>query len=193
MKVYHGTILADALNIANHGVDLQKSKKFLDFGKGFYTTPDYEMAKNMAKRSAAYKKTKYCPENLFPAILTFEYNENTCLDIKKFHQEDMEWAKFILYHRLPIELSDQLNLFQNHRDIQYAHETQMYDIIIGGTADGDIARIASALRYGTILPKDYSIDLRDFLKDDGKSYGTQIVFCTEKALSCINYIKCDKV
>ena len=186
VKVYHGTILSHALNIADKGINLRKSKNYLDFGKGFYTTPDYEMAKNMAKRVAAYEKTKYSPDNLYPTVVTFEYEEDSQMNIKIFPREDMSWAKFILSNRLPIEIANKLNLPKNK-------SSEQYDIIIGGTADGDIAYIASGLRYGTILPEDYYIDLKDFLKYDGKSYGQQIVFCTEKALSCIEYIKCDKV
>ena len=66
-----------------------------------------------------------------------------------------------------------------------------YDIILGGTADGRVSQITSGLRYGKIIPEEYELILDDFLKDSGKSYGTQIVFCTKESLSCINYIKCD--
>ena len=48
MEVYHGTILNFALNIEENGIDLTKSNEYLDFGRGFYVTPDKKMAENMA-------------------------------------------------------------------------------------------------------------------------------------------------
>ena len=66
-----------------------------------------------------------------------------------------------------------------------------YDIIIGGTADGNIATIAADLRYEKLQIESFQLDLSMFLKTDGTSYGTQITFCTQKALSCIKYVDCD--
>lgn len=186
MQVFHGTILSHAFNIIDKGIDLNKSKNFLDFGKGFYTTPDYEMAKDMANRVAAYAMKNYRLENPFPAVVAFEYTPDSQMNIKEFMKEDTDWAEFILSNRLPSEIARQMNLPKNNSE-------QQYDIIIGGTADGDVASIASRLRYKMLLPHEYIINVNDFLKSDGKSYGQQIVFCTEKALSCIEYIKCDKV
>ena len=63
--------------------------------------------------------------------------------------------------------------------------------MIGETADGNIATIASDLRTGKASTDDFEINVSDFLKDNGETYGKQIVFCTEEALSCIKYIKYD--
>ena len=94
MEVYHGTILNFALNIKENGIDLTKSNRYLDFGRGFYVTPDKIMAENMAKRVAVrYFRTM---KNPILAVVTFEYNENIDLKIKKFNDTDIEWAKFIL-------------------------------------------------------------------------------------------------
>lgn len=179
MKVYHGTTLKYAIDICNNGIDLSKSNVHLDFGRGFYVTPDFEMAKNMAYRVSARER-----QNIFPAVLCFEYTENLELKYKKFDYENIEWAKFIMANRVSDNIAKELGLLDNN--IEFG-----YDIIIGGTADGGVANIASDLRYGKISPQDYKLKLSDFLKEDGNSYGTQIVFCTEKSLSCIEYIKCD--
>ncbi|MBO5371925.1 MAG: DUF3990 domain-containing protein [Lachnospiraceae bacterium] len=181
MKVYHGTILNYAVSICNDGIDLNKSNMYLDFGRGFYVTPDIKMAKNMAYRVWARKKQA---KNIFPAIVSFEYKENLELNYRKFEYEDVEWAKFIMANRVSDKIAYELGLMDNNRDFRY-------DIIIGGTADGAIANIASDLRYGRMQPENYKLKLSDFLKEDASSYGTQIVFCTEEALSCIEYIKCD--
>ena len=181
MRVYHGTTLSHAFNICDNGIDLSKSNMYLDFGRGFYVTPDIEMAKNMAYRVSARKPQV---KNIFPAVITFEYKENLELNYKKFECEDVKWAKFIMANRVSDKIANELGLMDSNTDFRY-------DIIIGGTADGSVANIASDLRYGRISSSNYKLDLADFLKEDGNSYGTQIVFCTEKALSCIEYIKCD--
>lgn len=48
---YHGTNESSALNICEHGIDFTKSKKELDFGRGFYMTDD----KNVAKRGLRHR------------------------------------------------------------------------------------------------------------------------------------------
>lgn len=181
VRVYHGTILSHAVDICDNGIDLNKSNKYLDFGRGFYVTPDIEMAKNMAYRVWARERQG---KNMFPVVVVFEYRENLELNYKKFKYEDIEWAEFIMANRVSDEIASTLGLMDNNRDFRY-------DIIIGGTADGGVANIASDLRYGRVSTENYKLKLADFLKEDGSSYGTQIVFCTPKALSCIEYIKCD--
>lgn len=43
MKLYHGT------NMTFDKIDLRKSKPNKDFGQGFYLSPEYDQALNMAK------------------------------------------------------------------------------------------------------------------------------------------------
>lgn len=181
LKVYHGTTLGNAVDIYNNGIDLSKSNTYLDFGKGFYVTPNLEMAKNMAYRVSARDRQA---KSILPAVVYFEYTENIKLNYRKFEHEDMEWAKFIMANRVPDKIANELGLLDSNVDLKY-------DIIIGGIADGSVANIASDLRYGRISPHNYRLNLVDFLKEDGSSYGTQIVFCTQNSLSCIKYIKCD--
>lgn len=184
MILYHGTILQYALNICENGIDLTKSKNFLDFGKGFYTTSDYNMAKNMAFRVSLHKEKIMGVKKVFPTVISFEYEENVELNYKIFKQENIDWAKFVLANRLTTNIAHELGLTDNNYDFKY-------DIIMGGTADGNIATIASNLRYGRMKADEYILNLSDFLKENGSSYGTQIVFCTLKSLGCIKYKKCD--
>ena len=46
---YHGTNESSAHNICEHGIDFTKSKKELDFGRGFYMTDDKQVAKKRAQ------------------------------------------------------------------------------------------------------------------------------------------------
>lgn len=181
MLVYHGTSLSNAFNIQENGIDLYKSNDFLDFGKGFYVTPNLEMAKNMAYRVSSRTPRD---KNGLPTVVCFEYTEDVGMNYRKFENEDTEWAKFIMANRVTDEIAKEMGLFDSNRDFRY-------DIVVGGTADGNVASIASALRFGNKKPNEYQLALSDFLKEEGTSYGTQITFCTEKSLSCIKYIKFD--
>ena len=60
MKLYHGT------NIVFDKIDLQKSKPNKDFGQGFYLSPDYNQALNMANI-----KTEQLQEGE-PTVMEFE-------------------------------------------------------------------------------------------------------------------------
>ena len=73
MRVYHGTSLSNAINICNNGIDLSKSNKYLDFGRGFYVTPNKEMAKNMAYLVCARNPQQ---KNMLSEVICFEYNED---------------------------------------------------------------------------------------------------------------------
>ena len=62
MKLYHGTYLQfDA-------VDLSKSNKGKDFGKGFYLSDNYEQAHNLA----IFKSIQF---DTAPIVLPFEFDE----------------------------------------------------------------------------------------------------------------------
>jgi hypothetical protein len=46
---FHGTSLANAQKIRDHGIDLSKGSRYVDFGKGFYVTTDLNQARTWAK------------------------------------------------------------------------------------------------------------------------------------------------
>lgn len=185
MRVYHGTILTSAMNIYTNGINIKKSKRYLDFGEGFYTTTDYELARNMAIKVCLRESIRNPNKNIFPAVVTFDFRENSLLNIKKYEQNNIEWARFILFNRLNTNCIYKLGLSE--------YFNNEYDIIIGGISDGNIARTATDLRFGKLDLKDYIFELQDFLKDDGTSFGTQIVFKNEKSLSCIECVKYDTI
>ncbi len=90
MKLYHGTYLQfDA-------VDLSKSNKGKDFGKGFYLSDNYEQARNLA----VFKSIQF---DTAPIVLPFEFDErnltNGELKYARFDDYSLEWAEFILENR----------------------------------------------------------------------------------------------
>ena len=89
MKLYHGT------NKVFSEIDLMASKPNKDFGRGFYLSPDYEQALNMARI-----KTEQQQEGE-PIVMEFEVCETdmNTLRVLRFDEYSEDWAKFILANR----------------------------------------------------------------------------------------------
>ena len=173
IKLYHGTNQSSALSIINDGIDLSKSKKFLDFGPGFYMTDNIKKAKNWARRKAEVLNRRYMlSETIFNS-----------LKCKIFERRNSEWAYFIMVNRIgSVEVANQLNLSDHNLDAKY-------DIVIGEIADGSVSDIAFKIREN--IDEFNSFSLNDLLPDNGMYYGKQFSLHTSSALSCIISIKCD--
>lgn len=65
IKLYHGTNESSALSIVNDGIDLSKSKKYLDFGPGFYMTDDIKRRRS----GPAVKRTSQTSEWHYKKVL----------------------------------------------------------------------------------------------------------------------------
>lgn len=181
MKLYHGTVSSSALNIIDEGINLKCSQELLDFGRGFYTTPNKEHAIKTAKNKTLRYNRKYRKAEL-AAVIEFDYNENKELNIKEFSTHDREWVNFILANRMDIDTIQKNNITEHNKN-------QRYDIVKGEIADGCITQKAAQIRNNEI---DFSdIDINELLLDTGDSYGFQISFHTRSALDCIRYLKCD--
>lgn len=178
IKLYHGTTLSSAINISENGIDLSKGKEYLDFGKGFYLTPDIDMAKNMVARSV------YHADDTYGAVLTFELDEefiNKC-SVKNFEDTDIEWRKFVFVNRIPLKLANDFNLFDHNIDLKY-------DVCIGATSDGKIASIARKVRNGNMNYSNSLFQDCNFLKNDNTAYSTQYSFHSNISISYLKY-KC---
>ena len=90
MILYHGTYQ----NFKD--INLSKSNKGKDFGKGFYLSENQEQAEKMA----IFKSLQYGGE---PIVLKFEFDEkllNKELSFLEFTKYSKEWAIFILKNRM---------------------------------------------------------------------------------------------
>ena len=89
MRLYHGT------NKTFDEIDLHKSKPNKDFGQGFYLSPNFEQALNMAKI-----KTEQQQEGT-PIVMEFEADEAEIKKMHTLHFDDYskQWAEFILANR----------------------------------------------------------------------------------------------
>ena len=130
MILYHGS------NVQIERIELEKSKPFKDFGRGFYLSPDRQQAEKMA-----IFRTKVLGNA--PIVTEFSFDERKLYDgtlrFLSFDSYTEEWAKFVLKNR---EKSDS---FQDD-----------YDVIFGPIANDRIG-----LQIHKLMEK--SIDMQEFL------------------------------
>lgn len=108
MRIYHGTTEV----IENP--DVKHSKRYLDFGKGFYLTTYESQAKKWALRKAMRK-------NATAIVNIYELDENwEGLRVLSFEEENDKWLDFVCACRKGEDLNSE------------------YDIIIGNVADDDV-------------------------------------------------------
>ncbi|MBR4970723.1 MAG: DUF3990 domain-containing protein [Paludibacteraceae bacterium] len=130
MILYHGS------NVQIERIELEKSKPFKDFGRGFYLSPDRQQAEKMAIfRSKVLGNA--------PIVTEFSFDERKLFDgtlrFLSFDSYTEEWAKFVLKNR---EESDS---FQDDYDVIY----------------GPIANDRIGLQIHKLMEK--SIDMQEFL------------------------------
>lgn len=104
MKLYHSSNL-----IVEHP-DILHSRKYLDFGRGFYLTSIYEQAVRYAQR---FKRRG---QEAWLNVYEFSMNEESKWNILRFDSYDKQWLDFVA----------------QCRDGQDVGE---YDIVIGGIAN----------------------------------------------------------
>ena len=183
MKVYHGTNYSSAINIMTNGIDLRYSKKYLDFGVGFYTTPSYDHAAFSAIRATDKFNNRYRKrEEPYIVTMDFALKKDLGLLTRQLVRHSENWGRFVLNNRLAKEILDVYGIKEHNQDGKY-------DICYGEIADGNIANIAYQVNIGNTLPKD--VNYNNFLGKKGREYPQQYSFHTVKALSCITLLSCD--
>lgn len=125
MIVYHGSYLEIQTP------DLSHSRKNVDFGCGFYTTPIYEQAVKWCQKFKRRNK---------PSIVSrYEWNETACQDLKilQFDAYSEEWLDFILHCRHGEDYND-------------------FDIVIGGVANDKVFNTVE-LYFDGLIDKEEAI------------------------------------
>ena len=108
MRIYHGTTEV----IENP--DVKHSKRYLDFGKGFYLTTYETQAQKWALRKAMRKNTE-------AIVNIYELDENwERFRVLSFEEENDKWLDFVCACRKGEALNSD------------------YDVIIGNVADDDV-------------------------------------------------------
>ena len=158
MKLYHGS------NQIIKVPDLNKSRKFLDFGSGFYLSTGVKQAENRAKSARLFFDTGN------PVINIYDFDETLVnLNILKFKSADIPWLDFVIANRKGEPVSQ-------------------YDIVIGPTANDKTVLTIDQYMQGMYdrleNPKEIVIQLLQPEKLE-----IQFLFATEKAISNLHFME----
>lgn len=129
VTLYHGTTMAFAVP------DLSKSRKGMDFGSGFYATPNRESAERWAK------KLSYLRRCNTPVVLSFPFDEDGARAagvVRDFPAMNMDWVRFVLANRLEELTANEHNL------------DNRYDIVHGYIADDRLMQIIDDYSRGDL-------------------------------------------
>lgn len=153
MKVYHGS------NLEVKKPDVKHSKKYLDFGEGFYVTIYEEQAQKWAKRKAMrYGGT--------PTVTIYDIpDEIQGYVVRDFKDDDVSWLDFVC----------------DCRDGNDGYKK--YDVVIGNVADDDVFKSVDMYRRG-IWDKERTIkEIRYYKRNN------QIAFLNQNVIDeCVQYI-----
>lgn len=158
MILFHGT------NAAFTEIDLAKSNRFKDFGRGFYLTDIRQQAAELAQKRANR-------DGGVPVVQEYEFDEsllNTSeLKVFRFEGPTAEWAEFIYKNR-------------SRRKDAFCHD---YDVVIGPIADDGVAYLLDRYEEGSFTIEELARELKY------KKLNNQYYFGSNRAISCLKRIK----
>ena len=155
MTLYHGS------NLIVDAPQLLKNQRTLDFGRGFYTTSDFEQAKKWAQRTVKIRESgKAC-------VSCYELNEDKLESLKifRFTEPNFEWLDYVSNNRKNKDVEDD------------------WDLVIGPVANDQTFPTILLYLDGYI---DSESAIRQLLPQKLKD---QYTFKTEKALSLLRFIE----
>ena len=89
MILYHGS------NVAVREPKLLKIQRDLDFGRGFYTTSDWEQAASWAKRTVRIRETG----KAFVSVYEIDQEMTETLRLRRFMAADRAWLDYVAANR----------------------------------------------------------------------------------------------
>jgi len=165
MLLYHGS------NIEILKPDLAMSKKYLDFGIGFYLTSNKEQAIMFSRKVVLREMRKRKPPG--EAIVSiYEFDSERAkneLSILEFNEPSNQWLDYIINNRIEID------------------ETSMYDIVIGPVANDDVYKVIDRYESG-ILTREMAMAALKIRK-----LYNQHTFKTEKAIRYLGFVSSQNV
>jgi hypothetical protein len=157
MKLYHGTFTPDIKQ-----PDLAKCRQKTDFGKGFYTTKNFEQAKNWA----ILRKNRFHAKEAY--IIEYEINDTILSSgkykIKQFNSATQEWLEFV---------------FNNRKGIV----VETYDMVIGPVANDSLYATLLLYEQGVLSVEATIAQLKTYTLFD------QLSFHTSKAIELVRFVK----
>lgn len=191
--LFHGTLMDRAANIVLDGIDFNKFNPRADFGKGFYLTDSYALAKNTA--ITRFNEEKQANGSAYPPVvirLKIKCDDFTKYNIKEFYGEDNSWKKFVCCNRWYDQVIKRNPSADHNMDAKY-------DIIIGLTADGKMGRLGRLIKQDNYnLSDDFIKYLTPFKTEYAKTINGNVHIYETKAYqisihnrklisSCIKY------
>jgi len=132
-----------------------------DFGKGFYCTDIRSQAEKWAQRQGRIRK-----QTVFLNVYEFDADNAQChLNIKIFIDYSREWLEMVINSR------------------KNAHYIHSFDIVHGKIANDDVGETVQAVVDG-LMPFDFALQKLAFMPSN-----SQYCFCTEKALTYLNFLE----
>lgn len=151
MKVYHGS-----LEIVSKP-EIRKPNRTLDYGEGFYTTTDYDQAKNWVLRHKHKASIGYVN------VYEIDMDEVKRLNTLWFDTPSEEWIDFV---------------DNNRNTLGFTHN---YDFVYGPVANDRVYAAFALYEAGVLNKEDLFRELRVYDLVD------QLLFHTEEALKLLTY------
>ena len=160
MLLYHGS------NVEVRNPDFSLSKRYLDFGIGFYLTSNEEQAVQFSHKVVLRESKKRNPVGS-ATVTTYEFDlvwayDN--LNVLEFARASDNWFDYIISNRLGIDLSVES------------------DIVIGPVANDDVYKVVDSFESG-MLSRTAAIDALKI-----KELFNQYTLKTEASLKLLRFV-----
>ena len=157
MKLYHSS------NMIVEYPDTQHSRKYLDFGRGFYLTSIYEQAVRYAQR---FKRRK---QQAWLNTYEFTISDESQWNILRFDTYDSRWLDFVAQCRDGNDIGD-------------------YDLIIGGIANDRV--ILTLDRYfANEISQEEALGMLKFEKPNVQ----YCIRSEKMLRECLTYLNCEQI
>lgn len=135
------------------GIDINRGYYSADFGQGFYTTGNYEQAKNIAIGRTDTYLLDSKDEKAVPMVITFKLDTMRLNEFKGIIFEENsynEWVEFVYNNRvgLPHIISNKHNL------------KGKYNYVYGSVADSSMSKIIREIRKNRITFGDFADNIK---------------------------------
>lgn len=158
MKLYHGSI-----EVVEYP-EIRQSNRTLDYGRGFYTTTDYDQAEQWARR-----RLKNAQGEAFVNIYEVDIEAVRKANTLWFNSPSEDWVEFV---------------YSNRNDRHFDHK---YDFVYGPVANDRVYAQFALYEAGLINKQALIRELKTYTLVD------QLLFHTPKSIKAITFVDFKRV
>ena len=150
--VYHGTISIYKDSLLT-GIDVNRGYYSADFGQGFYTTGNYEQAKNIAISRTDTYLLDHIEEKAVPMVITFKLDVMRLNEFKGIIFEKNsynEWVEFVYNNRVGLS-----HIISNKHNLK-----GKYHYVYGFVADSSMSKMIREIRKNRITFGDFADNIK---------------------------------